>query len=196
MSLSILKQTGSSMEGTSPTKEQIYYPSPYALGRVSGMNRQGPPESESVHTLKRTRREHIYEVPYPRWSEEEEAYSHIMESAVTPTANIYQTPRKAGISAKVSCGSNTQLSVDGRRMSREGRHHTTGYKPSSLASDGHSADDSDSEGNTYAFQSNGNGNYIEHQEMSEAECDRDQHTRAAKRLEALGIHVSTGYSVT
>ncbi|KAG0432665.1 hypothetical protein HPB47_020606, partial [Ixodes persulcatus] len=96
MSLSIVKQTGSGLESASPSKDQIYYPSPYALGgREPVLHRQGPSESDSVHTLKRNRREHIYEVPYPRWSEEEGTYSHITGSAISPTANIYQTPRKS-----------------------------------------------------------------------------------------------------
>ncbi|CAN7984994.1 unnamed protein product, partial [Ixodes hexagonus] len=195
MSLSILKQTGSSLESASPSKEQIYYPSPYALGgREPVPHRQGPSESDTVQTLKRNRREHIYEVPYPRWSEEEETYSHITGNAVSPATNIYQTPRKSALGPKVNSSPNTPL--DGRRLSREGRGHRAGYRSSTLASDGHSADDSDSEEAAYAFQRNGNGSYGEHQEMSEAECDRDQHTRAAKRLEALGIHMSPGYSIT
>lgn len=207
MSLSILKQTGSSLE--SPSKEQLYYPSPYAMGRVQPLGKQqgggggGPSDAAAAaaaeaaavqQTLKRVRREHIYEVPYPRWTEEE-SYSHMGDSAAAPVSNIYQTPRKSGLMTKANSGSTTQLAIDGRRLSREARNHRTGFKSSSLASDGHSADDSDSEGAAYTFQRAGNGSYGDHQEMSEAECDRDQHTRA-KRLEALGIHITPGYSIT
>ncbi|KAH8025847.1 hypothetical protein HPB51_012879 [Rhipicephalus microplus] len=71
MSLSILKQTGSSLESASPNKEQLYYPSPYAMGQVQALGKQGGDcaegEAATMQTLKRTRREHVYEVPYPRW---------------------------------------------------------------------------------------------------------------------------------
>ncbi|KAH6936513.1 hypothetical protein HPB50_018633 [Hyalomma asiaticum] len=154
MSLSILKQTGSSLESASPNKEQLYYPSPYAMGQVQALAKQGggctDGEAAAAQTLKRTRREHIYEVPYPRWTEEEH-YSHMRDGTPAPVSNIYQTPRKA--------------------------------------------DDSDSEGAAYTFRLTTNGSYGDHQEMSEAECDRDQHTRA-KHLEALGIHVTPGYGIT
>ncbi|XP_064480163.1 cell adhesion molecule Dscam1-like [Ornithodoros turicata] len=202
MSLSILKHTGSTGGGIlpecSPNKEQsLYFPSPYGMGRV--LAKHSSSESESTHSLKRLsapRREHIYEVPYPRWSEEEETYSHIMDNSVTSTSNIYQTPRKQGTMNQTHKKPLAPTPPDGRRLSREGRgNHRTGYKSSSLASDGHSADDSDSEGGD-AFQRNWTTrNCMEHQEMSEAECDRDQHCRV-KRLDALGIHITPGYSIT
>lgn len=200
MSLSILKQTGSSLETASPNKEQLYYPSPYAMGRIQALGKQGgggSSESEAaaaMQTLKKvTRREHIYEVPYPRWTEEDN-YSHMRDSSAAPVSNIYQTPRKAGLITRTNADSATQLVIEEQRLSREGRR--AGFKSSSLAAaDNHPADDSDSEGAAYTFHLTTNGSYGDHQEMSEAECDRDQHTRA-KRLEALGIHVSPGYGIT
>ncbi|XP_077518344.1 uncharacterized protein LOC144128651 [Amblyomma americanum] len=184
MSLSILKQTGSSLETASPNKEQLYYPSPYAMGRIQALNKQGgggSSESEAaatVQTLKRvTRREHIYEVPYPRWTEED-TYSHMRDGTTAPVSNIYQTPRKAGLTTRTNSDSAAQLVIEEQRLSRESRNHRMGIKSSSLASaDNHSADDSDSEGAAYTFRLTTNGSYGDHQEMSEAECDRDQHTR-------------------
>ncbi|XP_075546074.1 cell adhesion molecule Dscam1-like [Dermacentor variabilis] len=191
LSLSTLKQTGEHMETASPGKEPLFYQSHYAMGRVQTLSKQGvgPSDAEAaaaaVRTLKRARREHIYEVPYPRWIEEE-SYPHVEDCTTEPVPNIYQTPKKSA-----------QLTIDGRRITREReRSQRTAFKSSSLASDGHSADDSDSEGTAYTFHRTKVGSYGDHQEMSEAECDRDHHARAAKRLEALGIHVSPGYSIT
>ncbi|XP_070392553.1 cell adhesion molecule Dscam1-like [Dermacentor albipictus] len=200
MSLSILKQTGSSLESASPNKEQLYYPSPYAMGQVQALGKQGggctDGEAAAAQTLKRTRREHIYEVPYPRWQTEEDNYSHMRDGTPAPVSNIYQTPRKAGLAARTNSDSAAQLAMEEQRLSRESRNHRLGFKSSSLASDNHSAaDDSDSEGAAYTFRLTTNGSYGDHQEMSEAECDRDQHTRA-KHLEALGIHVTPGYGIT
>ncbi|XP_077518347.1 cell adhesion molecule Dscam1-like isoform X2 [Amblyomma americanum] len=200
VSLSILKQTGSSLPTASPTKEQLYYPSPYGMSRVQALGKQGVSPSDAdnvpaaVQTLKRARREHIYEVPHPRWAEEE-GYPYMAEGPAETANNIYQAPRKSILIAKTNSGSTTQLTIDGRRITREReRNHRPAQNSTSLASDGHSADDSDSEGAAYTFHRT-SGSYGEHQEMSEAECDRDLHSRA-KRLEALGIHVTPGYSIT
>ncbi|KAL1467324.1 hypothetical protein MTO96_026208 [Rhipicephalus appendiculatus] len=196
LSLSILKQTGEHMETASPGKEQLYYPSPYAMGRVQTLSKQGVGPSDAdaaaaaVQTLKRARREHIYEI-------EEEGYPRVADGPNDHVPNIYQTPKKSAMTSNMNSRSTAQMTIDGRRILREReRSHRTAFKSSSLASDGHSADDSDSEGASYTFHRTKVGSYGDHTEISEAECDREQHARAAKRLEALGIHVSPGYSIT
>ncbi|KAL3194739.1 hypothetical protein MRX96_045945 [Rhipicephalus microplus] len=102
LSLSILKQPGERMETASPGKEQLYYPSPYAMGRVQTLSKQGVGPSDNdaaaaaVQTLKRARREHIYEVPYPKWIEEE-GYPYVADGPNEHVPNIYQAPKKSGM---------------------------------------------------------------------------------------------------
>ncbi|XP_075741847.1 cell adhesion molecule Dscam1-like [Rhipicephalus microplus] len=102
LSLSTLKQPGERMETASPGKEQLYYPSPYAMGRVQTLSKQGVGPSDTdaaaaaVQTLKRARREHIYEVPYPKWIEEE-GYPYVADGPNEQVPNIYQAPKKSGM---------------------------------------------------------------------------------------------------
>ncbi|KAL1430250.1 hypothetical protein MTO96_015194 [Rhipicephalus appendiculatus] len=220
MSLSILKQTGSSLESASPNKEQLYYPSPYAMGQGAGTRQArgrlcrrrsscsaDAQENEAGTHLRGTlpkmdvapHTKESLDVIFTHRMErqtEEEHYSHMRDGTPAPVSNIYQTPRKAGLATRTNSDSAAQLAMEEQRLSRESRNHRLGFKSSSLASDNHSAaDDSDSEGAAYTFRLTTNGSYGDHQEMSEAECDRDQHTRA-KHLEALGIHVTPGYGIT
>ncbi|KAH8025166.1 hypothetical protein HPB51_004148 [Rhipicephalus microplus] len=96
LSLSILKQPGERMETASPGKEQLYYPSPYAMGRVQTLSKQGVGPSDTdaaaaaVQTLKRARREHIYEI-------EEEGYPYVADGPNEHVPNIYQAPKKSGM---------------------------------------------------------------------------------------------------
>lgn len=174
MSMSVLdrKHTGSTGSG-SPTKDQLYYPSPYAMSRVPMYHKQHSPDSESGPSLQRTlgRHEHIYDVPYPpKWEEEDDAYSHIMETSSVPLhagTNLYQTPRVLPLHYPIKAVPPLPPDRQYRKSQR------LNYKSSSLASDGHSGDESDSEGTTYTFSREPPGSYLDSHEMSEAECDRD-----------------------
>ncbi|GFV25916.1 uncharacterized protein TNCV_3811082 [Trichonephila clavipes] len=61
-----------------------------------------------------------------------------------------------------------------RRSSKSRNSHRLSYKVSSMASDGHSGDESENE-TTYIFNREVPASYLDTHEMSEAECDRDLH---------------------
>lgn len=62
----------SSEQSVSPTKE-IYFPSPYAMNRIQMIPKQRQQhcvESDlsSLHSLRRSRHEHVYDIPFPpKW---------------------------------------------------------------------------------------------------------------------------------
>lgn len=69
MSMSVMERKQGSAGSGSPIKDQLYYPSPYAMSHIPMFQKQGSPESECSQTLRRNfGREHIYDVPYPpKW---------------------------------------------------------------------------------------------------------------------------------
>lgn len=69
MSMSVMERKQGSAGSGSPVKDQLYYPSPYAMSHIPMFQKQGSPESECSQTLRRNYgREHIYDVPYPpKW---------------------------------------------------------------------------------------------------------------------------------
>lgn len=69
MSMSVMERKQGSAGSGSPVKDQLYYPSPYAMSHIPMFQKQGSPESECSQTLRRNfGREHIYDVPYPpKW---------------------------------------------------------------------------------------------------------------------------------
>ncbi|XP_071040725.1 cell adhesion molecule Dscam1 isoform X2 [Parasteatoda tepidariorum] len=176
MSMAVMerKQQGSAGSG-SPIKDQLYYPSPYAMSHIPMFQKQGSPESDCSQSLRRDfgRHEHIYDVPYPPKWREQETYSHIMENtniAIHPSNNLYQTPRVIPVHAvRASTPSHRE-----RRSSKSRNSHRLSYKMSNMASEGHSGDESENE-TTYIFNRELPASYLDTHEMSEAECDRDLH---------------------
>ncbi|GIY01322.1 down syndrome cell adhesion molecule [Caerostris darwini] len=70
MSMSVMERKQGSAESGSPIKDQLYYPSPYAMSHIPMFQKQGSPESDCSQSLRREfgRHEHIYDVPYPpKW---------------------------------------------------------------------------------------------------------------------------------
>lgn len=67
--MSVMERKQGSAGSGSPVKDQLYYPSPYAMSHIPMFQKQGSPESECSQTLRRSYgREHIYDVPYPpKW---------------------------------------------------------------------------------------------------------------------------------
>ncbi|KFM68775.1 hypothetical protein X975_11096, partial [Stegodyphus mimosarum] len=177
MSMSVMERKQGSAGSGSPIKDQLYYPSPYAMSHIPMFQKQGSPESDCSQSLGRRefgRHEHIYDVPYPpKWHEDEDTYSHIMESTnlpLHPSSNIYQAPRIIPVHAvRASTPSHRE-----RRASKSRNSHRLSYKVSSMTSDGHSGDESENE-TTYMFNREVPASYLDSHEMSEAECDRDLH---------------------
>ncbi|GFY70080.1 uncharacterized protein TNIN_75621 [Trichonephila inaurata madagascariensis] len=105
--------------------------------------------------------------------DDEDTYSHIMENTNIPlqsSTNIYQAPRVIPVHAvRASTPSHRE-----RRSSKSRNSHRLSYKVSSMASDGHSGDESENE-TTYIFNREVPASYLDTHEMSEAECDRDLH---------------------
>ncbi|CAL1268402.1 unnamed protein product [Larinioides sclopetarius] len=158
MSMSVMERKQGSAESGSPIKDQLYYPSPYAMSHIPMFQKQGSPESDCSQSLRREfgRHEHIYDVPYPpKWHDDEDTYSHIMENSNMPlhsSTNIYQAPRVIPVHA-VRTSTPTHRE---RRSSKSRNSHRLSYKVSSMASDGEVP-----------------ASYLDTHEMSEAECDRD-----------------------
>ncbi|GFY40217.1 down syndrome cell adhesion molecule homolog [Trichonephila inaurata madagascariensis] len=176
MSMSVMERKQGSAGSGSPIKDQLYYPSPYAMSHIPMFQKQGSPESDCSQSLRREfgRHEHIYDVPYPpKWHDDEDTYSHIMENTNIPlqsSTNIYQAPRVIPVHAvRASTPSHRE-----RRSSKSRNSHRLSYKVSSMASDGHSGDESENE-TTYIFNREVPASYLDTHEMSEAECDRDLH---------------------
>ncbi|KAG8201074.1 hypothetical protein JTE90_002747 [Oedothorax gibbosus] len=184
MSMSVMDRKQGSAGSGSPIKDQLYYPSPYAMSHVPMFQKQqqqhhggSPDDSDCGHTLRREfgRHEHIYDVPYPpKWHVDEDTYSHIMENsniALHPSTNVYQAPRIIPIHA---VRSSTPSHRERRSSSKSRNSNRLSYKVPSMGGDGHSGDESENE-TTYIFNREVPASYLDSHEMSEAECDRDLH---------------------
>ncbi|XP_076361336.1 cell adhesion molecule Dscam1-like isoform X2 [Tachypleus tridentatus] len=175
--LSVMEGKSSGSIGSGSPKEQLYYPSPYAMSRLPMFPKhlQSCSESDIVHSLRRPGREHIYDVPFPtKVHTDEDVYSHIMETSSIPfpqEINRYQTPKVVFSRPLKSAPrhSRDRQTEECRRPSNKGIHGRQ-----SLASDGHSTDESDSEATTYFFRRNLTSSRQDPQDISETECDRDQ----------------------